>query len=89
MPKKLFLLEQSEYNGWDTYDSCVICAENEEEAKKIHPASEHYEVGDWLNTRNLRHDWAINTNQIKATFLGNADESIELNSVICASFNAG
>lgn len=39
----IYLLSQTENDGYDTYDSCVVIAENEEEAKTIHPANnEHY-----------------------------------------------
>ena len=34
---KLWLLEQTDNNDYDTYDSCVVVAETEEEAKMIHP----------------------------------------------------
>ena len=86
MQKKLFLLEQLDNLGWDTYDSCIVCAENELEAAKIHPASIHYEVDEWCIDAG---DWAKSPLNVQVTFLGIADNSIELNSVICASFNAG
>lgn len=34
---KLWLLEQDEHNGYDTYDSLVVAAESEDEARAIHP----------------------------------------------------
>lgn len=89
MKKKLFLLEQLENNGWETYDSCVVCAENKEAAKKIHPANVHYEVGIWWSKNDRRYDWATSIENVKCTLIGDAFEHIELNSVICASFNAG
>ena len=33
----IYLLNQTEKTGYDTYDSCVVIANNEEEAKLIHP----------------------------------------------------
>jgi hypothetical protein len=33
----LYLLSQSVNKDWDTYDSCVVAAENEDDAKSIHP----------------------------------------------------
>lgn len=33
----LYLLTQDEYRDCDTFDSCVVAAYSEEEAKKIHP----------------------------------------------------
>lgn len=35
----IYLLSQTENNGYDTYDSCVVIAETEKEAKLIHPAN--------------------------------------------------
>lgn len=34
---KLWLISQSENNGWDTYDSAVVAAETEEEARNLYP----------------------------------------------------
>ena len=36
----LYLLTQYTNDNYDTYDSCVVCAENPKEAKKIHPGNE-------------------------------------------------
>ena len=37
MKLKLYLLFQSANSCWDTYDSCLVCAKNEEYAKMITP----------------------------------------------------
>lgn len=34
---KLFLISQSKNRGYDTYDSAVVIAESEEDARLIHP----------------------------------------------------
>lgn len=34
---QLYLLTQKERTGYDTFDSCIVAAFNEEDAKKIHP----------------------------------------------------
>jgi hypothetical protein len=34
---KLWLLSQDKNNDYDTYDSCVVVAETEQDAKSIHP----------------------------------------------------
>ena len=34
---KLYLVTQEVNNNYDTYDSAVVCAENEEKAKALHP----------------------------------------------------
>jgi len=35
---KLWIIEQEENGGYDTYDSAVVAAMTEEEAKRIHPS---------------------------------------------------
>ena len=50
---------------YDTYDTCVVCAENEDEAKKIHPASDFdcFDIpSDWWkygteNNLSEKFDW--------------------------------
>ena len=45
---KLYKISQDENNEYDTFDSAIVCAESEEEAKKIHPAEMDYdEEGYW------------------------------------------
>ena len=34
---KLFLISQSENDGYDTYDSAVVCAEDEKDAQSMLP----------------------------------------------------
>jgi hypothetical protein len=33
----LYLLSQNVNTGYDTYDSCVVCAKNEDEARTLGP----------------------------------------------------
>jgi len=81
----LYLLTQNEVGGYDTYDSCVVAAETEEEAKKIHPS-------DYV--RNNAYDWgkdgtwASSPESVSADLIGIAAEGTETG-VILASFNAG
>ena len=51
---ELFLLNQNICTGYDTYDLAVVCAENEIEARKIHPSEfvTHEKNGNWMGTRN-------------------------------------
>lgn len=70
--------------GYDTYDSAVVCADSEEEARKIHPDNNgmglDYVVG---------YSWPRNPDQVNATLIGVALDNIEKGEVILASFNAG
>ena len=80
---KLFRLSQSENNNYDTYDSCIVCAENEEDAKTIDPNGGEFKPysGGWG-------DWALTKEGIKWEEIGIANENQE-RGVILASFNAG
>jgi len=73
----LYLLTQSSVSGYDTFDSCVVCANNEDEAKEITPN------GFCFN------DWATSPEQVVAKFIGVAADDIELSSMVIASYNAG
>lgn len=82
----IYLLKQDSVRGWDTYDSAVVWAETEEEAKRIHPnswetLSEKEEVSYY--------SWPSKPEAITAVFLGLADDPKAKPGVICASFNAG
>jgi hypothetical protein len=98
----LYRISQQINNDYDTYDSAVVCAENEEEARRTHPSSfvTHYKNGKWYGTRNdgieyetgndLYSDWVMldQIDKIEVKYLGSAGSEIE-KGVICASFNAG
>ena len=45
---KLWLLSQDKNNDYDTYDSCVVVAENEEDAKKFAPERMREEATAYL-----------------------------------------
>lgn len=77
----LWLLVQGERNGYDTYDSCVVCAHTENEARNITPST--YRPFD-------SSDWASSADNVIAVFLGFADDkTLTTGTVICSSFNAG
>lgn len=95
---KIFRLSQDVNGGYDTYNDCVVIAENKEEAKKMHPDGRYdYEEGgkNPYNTDETRFEkadrdygtWAkkefVNVEEI-----GEAKEDAE-KGVVCASFNAG
>jgi len=77
---KLYLLTQTAVCGYDTFDSCVVAAEGEGEAKNTAPDGRP--LGDQDDT------WPYQTACVTAEYLGEAAEGV-LAGVICASFNAG
>ena len=101
---KLFLLSQTENRGYDTYDSCVVCAEDEKSAKRITPSGDYYKYNEELkvfhwwcnigtekeqyNPEDLCKTWATKIESISVEYLGEAKEKSK-SEVICSSFNAG
>ena len=79
----LYLISQDENNDYDTYDSAVVCAQNEQEARMIQPngTGKEFNTGDFGT-------WAKYPDQVKVTLIGVADSSIA-EGLVLASFNAG
>ena len=90
----LYLLSQDESKGWDTYDSVVVAAENEEEARKICPSGTYEWDNGWYyeHPKNRlyrsRSDWANDIANISVKLIGVADPTVG-RGIIISSFNAG
>ena len=101
----IYKISQTINDDYNTYDSCIVIAENEEEAIKIHPNGRQnwdargqksesryygYENFDIYGYENFDiNDWA-EIKDIKVELIGVADESLDTEiKVVCASFNAG
>lgn len=80
---KIYLLSQDDNQNYDTYDSCIVVAESEEDAKTIHPNGDEYTKPISLYT-----DWAREKESISCKEIGEAN-SDQVRGVILASFNAG
>lgn len=79
---KLYKIWQSTNEDYDTYDSAIVCAMSEDEAKAIHPN------GYGLILPNSDSSW-VSFENVKCKYLGEADSAYDKPIVICASFNAG
>lgn len=77
----LWLIMQSVNTGCDTFDSAVVAAETEADARAISPE------GEWRKDDRYT-GWAYSPDQVTAKLIGTADASIEPGLVL-ASFNAG
>lgn len=79
----LYLLTQDEATGYDTFDSCIVAAKNEEEARGISPSwnGEFKDGATWT-------DWASSPEKVEAKLIGVATEGTH-SGVILASYNAG
>lgn len=81
---KLFLISQTVNDGYDTYDSAVVCAESEDDAKSISPngGNPTDEIDRWGNVT-----WC-KISDVECEYIGEAKEGFE-RGVVCASFNSG
>jgi hypothetical protein len=88
MSLSLYLLSQTVCDGYDTYDSCVVAAESELEAKKIHPNG-YYDSGEenWWDDA-MGCSWPNKLEDIDVVYIGSAVAGIK-KGVVCSSFNAG
>lgn len=78
----LYLLTQDVNTGYDTYDSAIVAAKDEDFARKINP-SESSKFGGYDAW-----DWAVSPDQVKVELIGKAVKGT-LEGVVLASFNAG
>jgi len=96
---KLYLISQDVVSGYDTYDSAVVAAKNEQAARETHPSQfvTHYRDGRWKGTlaysgeeydQDHQSGWVSfkNIDNVKVEYLGLTKKPA---GVICASFNAG
>jgi hypothetical protein len=79
---KLFLISQNQNNNYDTYDSAVVAAPDEETARNMSPSNGLPESwGDKYSS------WCPGPQYVLVRYIGeavNVDQG-----VVCASFNAG
>lgn len=98
---KIYKISQTVNIDYDTYDSAIVIANNEEEAKRICP-SNNYEAGEndhwyFLYANGTKKDegefpeffaWCA-IKDVKVKYIGEADKKYTKKQIICASFNAG
>lgn len=85
----LYKISQSANNDYDTYDSVIVAAENEDEARKTHPSPYEENIdGMWWDRDDKHSSWAFKLDQVKVEFIGTAKEGTP-KGIILASYNAG
>lgn len=87
----LWLISQNVNNTYDTYDSAVVCAPDEETARNMNPGLD--EPMDWVRAAEWEGRpgwtvWAWRPSQVNVKRIGVAEPGTSVG-VICASFNAG
>ena len=90
----LYRISQTENLGWDTYDSAIVAAADEEQARCSSP-----DGSVWVNEMqwwgdldgiesNCKWTWCASIKHVKVELIGQAKDGTEPG-VILASFNAG
>jgi len=97
----LYLITQDVNNGYDTFDSAVVSAKSEIDARTVHPSAfvTHVTDGKWMGTysggKNIGSEYENETsswvnyssiNCINVEYLGRTTRE---KGVVLASFNAG
>lgn len=80
---KLYLISQKENDDYDTYDSAVVCAPDEETARNMNPAG-----GGPMDWKDRNWGWCNKPESVEVEYLGEAAETVK-QGIVCASYNAG
>ena len=89
----LYLITQDENNGYDTYDSAVVCATNSLAAQCIHPNNQSFK--EYMKSMNMSREVAIDNyldswttpENVRVIEIGVAHTKIK-SGIVCSSFNA-
>lgn len=86
---KIQRISQEKNDTWDTYDSAVVFAETEQDARMTHPNG-YQKTGDldWGGNEMSYGSWC-DAEDVKVEYLGTTDRVVPNKTVICSSFNAG
>jgi hypothetical protein len=90
-PLNLYLISQNENNDYDTYDSAVVAAPDENAARLIHPETgRHAEATPWpaLTSADWSLTWASDPSKVNVKLIGQALNGTKIGA-ICSSYNAG
>lgn len=79
----IYKISQAVNSGYDTYDSAVVIAEDENEARKIHPRGD----GEITTSNPSPYDDWCSINDVEVEHIGITDSHAK--GVVVASFNAG
>jgi len=82
----LYLISQDENTGYDTYDSAVVCAPDEETARGMDPQTGEPVIFD--PDKRMMWDWCSSPDKVKVKLIGLAMWDLP-QGVVCSSYNAG
>lgn len=82
----LYLISQNINGERYVYDSAIVCAENEDMARMIHPQdSMQFYHSEWWKEVRFYRDW-VAPEQVIVRLIGVADKTVN-KGVLCASLN--
>lgn len=86
----LYRISQTTNNGYDTYDSAVVCAASAEDARRLCPGGDVWVAGCAADEQPFgwQHSWADTPDAVTVELIGTAADAVAAG-VVCASFNAG
>ncbi len=84
----IYKIWQNENNDYETFDSAIVYAETEEEARNIHPDVDGYQYYDNPWTKPILNHWASSPDKVMVEKIGETTLDVK-SGVILASFNAG
>ncbi len=84
----IYLLTRTEKRVFASFDAAIVCANTQDEAKRIHPASLRWsadEDGFFNETAPLT--WANHVDYVKAELIGTASDDFKEPCLILATYN--
>lgn len=85
---KLFKISQSVNTSYDTFDSAIVCAENETEAQKWHPRGGILNADEKGDFNDDWSEWADRVSQVEVQHIGEASPTCPIG-IVLSSYNAG
>ena len=82
----IYLISQHKNVCYDTYDSAVVIANSEDDARKIHPSRMFHIDEQWWNDNASMRTWT-HIDNIKVKLIGTANDDAR-ECVVLASFQA-
>lgn len=81
----IYCISQRVNDDYDSYDSAVVCAKDEDQARNMHPNGAPERLKDMTY---FGRSWVKDPASVSVRLIGKAAHT-EKAGVICASFNAG
>jgi hypothetical protein len=84
----IYKISQTENTGYDTYDSAIVAAKNEDLARLIYPGNKNYFDESVDDFEYETTDWCSSPDKVIVELIGKATKSIK-SGVVLSSYNAG